>query len=142
VRLKIIIIGIACVLFGIPGYTIIPSFIITEMDKLTGGNSLSPMSSQILSTLGIPPIDTIALMVKYSFVGLVVAGLGIIFFGAVSKNIPKQVVAKLSIESNQKVHSYEEPKSEVLDLLKERLARGEITSKQYQNLKKVLEDKA
>ncbi len=140
-RVKTIITGIACVLFGIPSYIIIPSFITTEMNKLTGGNSLSPMSYQILSSLGIPPIDTIVVLVKYSCIGLIVAGLGIIFFGAISKNIPNQVVTKLSIESNQQVHSGEEPKPEVLHLLKERLAKGEITPKQYQNLKKVLEDK-
>ncbi|MGI0069372.1 MAG: SHOCT domain-containing protein, partial [Nitrosopumilaceae archaeon] len=58
-----------------------------------------------------------------------------------SKNMPKQVVAKLSIESNQQVHGNEEPNPEVLHLLKERLAKGEITQNQYQNLKKVLEDK-
>lgn len=79
------------------------------MNKLTGGNSLSPMSYQILSSLGIPPIDTIIVLVKYSIIGLIVAGLGIIFFGAVSKNIPNQVVTKLSIESNQQVHVTKNP---------------------------------
>ncbi len=107
------------------------------MNKLTGGNSLSPMSYQILSSLGIPPIDTMIVLVKYSFIGLIVAGFGIIAFGAVSKNIPKQKAGKLLVESNIQ----EEHQPEVLHLLKERLAKGEITSNQYRDIRNVLEDR-
>jgi uncharacterized membrane protein len=141
VRFRTIIIGICFVLFAIPSYIIIPSFITVEMNKLTGGGSLSPMSYQILSSLGIPPIDTIVVLVQYSFVGLMVAGLGIIAFGAIAKNIPKQTAVKMKIESNQRAYEKEDSNLEVLHLLKERLAKGEITSNQYQDLRKVLEDK-
>jgi len=140
-RFKTVIIGIAFVMFAIPSYIVIPPFITDEMNKLTGGNSLSPMGYQILSKLGIPSIDTIVSLTQYTFVGIIVAGLGTIVFGAISKNIPKQTDVKVQIESNQRLHSKENFNLEVLHLLKERLARGEITSSEYQDLKKVLEDK-
>ena len=139
-RLRTVVIGIFFIIFAIPSYTIVPTFITTEMNKLTGGGTLSPMSYQILSSLGIPPIDTIVVLIKYSFIGLIIAGFGVIAFGMVSKNIPKRMVAKLSLESNQKADD-NEPKPEVLYLLKERLAKGEITSRQYQDIRNVLEDK-
>jgi len=137
VRFRAVIIGIFCVISAVPGYTTLPSFITAEMNKLTGGSS-SPMSSQILSTLGIPPIDTIVTLIQYSFVGLFVVGLGFIAFGLVSKGIPKRAFPKLSIESKL---STEEPTPDVLHVLKERLANGEITSNQYHDIRKVLEDK-
>ena len=137
-RFKAVIIGLVCVVLSIPSYNVVPSFISSEMNKLTGGSS-SPMSYEILSKLGIPPVDTMVTLIQYSFVGLFVAGLGIIAFGIVSKNMPKRTFSKLTIESKA-MHS-EESKDDVLHVLKERLANGEITSSQYQDIRKVLEDK-
>ncbi len=141
---KIVLIGIAIILVAIPSYTIVPSGITHAMTKLTGGDTTSSLNNQIFSQLGIPPIDTIAKFIQYSFIGLIVAGLGITVFGAISKKIPKQPPVRLSIESVQRLEDDKEEKdanSKAVHLLQERLAKGEITSSQYQNLLKLLEDK-
>ena len=140
VRFRIIIMGIAFVMFAVPSYIVLPSFITDEMNKLTGGNSLSPMSSAILSKLGIPSIETIVTLTQYSAVGFIVAGLGTIAFGIIAKNIPKQTSIKAQMKSKQRLHESEDSNPDVLYFLKERLAKGEITSNQYHNIKKTLED--
>jgi uncharacterized membrane protein len=139
VKLRIIIIGIIFVLFAIPGYTILPSVITHETNNLTGGNLQSPLTKAMLAQMGIPSIDTIIKLTQYCFVGLAVAGLGIIVLGVLSKKIPKQTPIKVQREPSSEVPDEGNPNE--LRLLQERLAKGEISSSQYQNLKKLLEDK-
>ena len=138
-RKGILAIGIALIIFAIPGYTIGPGFITKEINKLTGGTD-THMASSILSQMGIPPIDEMFKITQYSFVGLGVAGIGAMVVGAVAKK-PKRVFAKPKTKSVDNIE-YEDMqvKSNPSNTLKERLARGEITSSQYQNLKRLLEE--
>ncbi len=162
VKVQLVITGILFVLLAIPSYNILPSFITSEMNKLSGGKE-SPMADQILSELHIPPVDTIAKYIKYSCIGFGLAGLGIIAYGAISKRISGMPAVKLSIDASQRVQdgvadklhkdgiinlSIDAPQRVQDDhntnimairLLQERLAKGEITSNQYQILKKMLE---
>jgi hypothetical protein len=135
-------IGIAFVVLAIPAYLVSPHYITKAMDKLSLGNEQSPMASQIFTQLGMPPIpstpDLIA-YVQYCCIGLAIAGVGIIFFGTVlKKTLPTTV--KVSLEPPQRLQD-EDTNLKAINLLQERLAKGEITSSQYQNLKKLLEEK-
>lgn len=133
-----IVIGIFLVLFAIPSYNLVPTFITTTMNKLTGGNGVSPMASQIFSQLGIPPVDVVTEYIQYSFIGCVFAGIGVIAYGIVQKRTKRSPV-KVSIETNQDLKE-EDANAKALQLLQERLAKGDITSSQYKNLRKLLED--
>jgi len=133
-------IGILFVFLAIPSYTIIPTLLTGFMNKFSGGDSPSPMASQIFAQLGIPPIDTIIKFIQYSLIGLIVAGLFITALGIMTKKIQKQPSVALSIDSSQKIQRQENTNLKALHLLQERLAKGEITSSQYLSLKKVLEE--
>ena len=140
-RPKIVMIGILFVLLAIPSYNIVPALLTELMNKFTGGGAATPMANQIFAQLGIPPIDTIIKYLQYSLIGLIVAGLFIVVFGMLAKKIQKQPAVTLSIDSGQKMQEQENSNFRALYLLQERLAKGEITSSQYLNLKKVLEDR-
>jgi hypothetical protein len=136
-------IGITFALLAIPAYSMIPPFITKIMNKLPFGNEQSPMASQIFSQLGMPPIPStpdIIAFVQYCCIGLVVAGVGIIIFGILSKKTPKSSPIKVSLEPAQRLQD-EDTNLKAINLLQERLAKGEITSSQYQNLRKLLEEK-
>ncbi len=140
-KFRIVIIGITFALLGVYAYSMIPPFIAKAMNKLTLGNEQSPMASQIFSQLGMPPIPStpeIAAFVQYCCIGLVIAGIGIVIFGIVSKKTLTTV--KISLESAPRSQD-ENTNFKAINLLQERLAKGEITSSQYQNLRKLLEEK-
>jgi hypothetical protein len=121
----------------------IPHFITRVMNKLTFGNEQSPMAGQIFSQLGmppIPPLPEIIAFVQYCCIGLAVAGAGIIIFGLASKKTPKPSSVKVYLEPDQGLQD-EDPNIKAINLLQERLAKGEITSSQYQNIRKMLEEK-
>lgn len=138
-RKGILAVGVALIIFAIPGYIIGPGFATKEINKLTGGTD-THMASSILAQMGIPPIDEMFKITQYSFVGLGITGIGAIIVGAVAKK-PKRQFAKSKTKSVDSVE-YEDVqvKSNPSNTLKERLARGEITSSQYQNLKRLLEE--
>ncbi len=139
VKFRLVIIGIVIVLLAVPAYIMLPFLLTQEMYKLTGGNSASALSNQIFSQLGIPPIDTMIAFMKYLFVGLIIAGLGMISFGVISRKMAKQSPLKVNIEPNLRLHVGEDSNLKALDTLQERLSKGEITPSQFQNLKKKLE---
>ena len=142
-RLGIVITGIVFILFAIPGYEMSPNFITKGMNSFSGGadSTSSPYTSSLLAQMGIPPADEISQLTQYSFVGLAVAGIGALIFGIIVKAVPKQGPVKMGIELNVQKPEKEEKddRSKALRLLKERLAKGEITSSQYANLKDLLD---
>ena len=141
VRLKIVIIGIVFILSAISGYRTIPDLISSQINTFTGGTT-SSVQSGILSQMGIPPLDTIIQFTQYCLIGLIVAGLGTIVFGMMVKKTPKQVYKNIKVEDIQEYQkSAPTPDKTILQLLHERLVKGEITSSQYQNLKNILEEK-
>jgi len=145
VKPKIVIIGAAFALLAIPAYSVVPHFITRVMNKLTFGNEQSPMASQIFSQLGmppIPPLQEIIAFVQYCCIGLVVAGAGILIFGLASKKTSKPFSVKVSLEPEPDMRlPDEDPNIKAIHLLQERLAKGEITSSQYKNIRKMLEEK-
>ncbi len=94
-------------------------------------------------------------MMQYTFMGLEIAGAGLLLVGAIGKKkIPKQPVPKVVAESKviTEPQIVTEPQKESpplsadkqvnlrsLRILEERLAKGEITPNQFQSLKKLLE---
>ena len=138
-RKGIIIIGVVLIIFTVPGYTISPDLITKEMNILTGGNADTHLTSAMLSQMGIPPIDEMIKVTQYSFMGLGVVGIGCIFMGAFSKKSKPQFITS-KMESPYHKEGDDERKRNALNTLQERLAKGEITSIQYQILKKILEE--
>lgn len=130
--------GIVLIFFAVPGYVISPNVINTEINQLMGGNTDTRLATSILSQLGIPPIDEMAKIAQYSFVGLGVVGAGVIIFGIISKKYKPQF-ARSKTESAH--HEDLKGESNVLGTLQDRLAKGEITPNQYQKLKRSLEEK-
>ncbi len=144
-RSKLVIIGFAFMLLAIPAYIITPTFITKAMNKFTFGTSgSSEMNRQIFAQLGMPPIPdvhAVTAFIQYSLIGVMLAGLGIVIFGTISKKMPKSTPLKIPFEEPQ-VQDYEDDThAKAIHLLQERLAKGEITSSQYQNLRKMLEEK-
>lgn len=135
----IIALGVVLIIFGLLGYKFGPGLATKEISNLTGGTMDTHLTSSMLSQMGIPPIDEMVKVTKYSFVGLGVAGIGITIFGILSKKSKPQFVIPKT-EYHHEDHVEMSGKSNALHTLQERLARGEITSSQYVNLKKLLEE--
>jgi uncharacterized membrane protein len=64
-------------------------------------------------------------------------------FGAIAKKIqtPRFAIIEKDTESEEIVENRQDD-NKAFHILQERLAKGEITSSQYQNLKKLLEEHA
>ena len=138
-RKGIIIIGVVLIIFTVPGYTISPDLITKEMNVLTGGNADTHLTSAMLAQMGIPPIDEMIKVTQYSIIGLGIVGIGCIFMGAFSKKSKSQFATSRT-ESTYHEEKDEEKKENALNTLQQRLAKGKITSSQYQNLKRILEE--
>jgi hypothetical protein len=122
-KLKIIVLGTSLILLAFPAYTILPSLMINEANKLTGGNSRSVLTEAMLAQMGIPSIDTVIKFTKYCTIGLAVAGLGIIVFGIIAKKVPKQSAVKIATDPNQQSQE-KNVDNKYIHLLQERLAKG------------------
>ena len=109
-------------------------------------------TSTILHQMGFPSKETINKLIQYSFVGLALSALGLILFGMVAKKkVPKQFITKVIMKESKT--ATEEPKVthqkpvdvklqpnlRSIRILQERLAKGEITSSEFENLKRLLE---
>jgi uncharacterized membrane protein len=143
VRIKVIIIGLVLIVFAIPGYNMAPGLISQEMSALTGGETDTHVTASLLAQMKIPSIDTMSSIAQYSFVGLGVVGIGFMVFGAIAKKIqtPRFAIIEKDTESEEIVENRQDD-NKAFHILQERLAKGEITSSQYQNLKKLLEEHA
>ena len=138
-------------LFAYPGYVMSPGYISDTVNKLTGGNASHSMTSSFLSQMGIPSVDEMIDIAHYSFIGLGIAGLGLTIYGAVTNNSKNKIILE-SIKTNSSVAPNSSDKSNTSDtsstsempkalwLLQERLAKGEITSRQFKNLRRLLEE--
>ena len=126
---------ILCAYFG---YYMSPGYITETVDKLTGGNASHSMTSSFLSQMGIPSVEEMIEIANYSFLGIGVAGFGLIIFGAIIKNTKKEIVHPIEEESLDETETPSMPKA--LWVLQERLAKGEISSRQFKNLKRLLEE--
>jgi uncharacterized membrane protein len=106
-------------------------------------------TSSILHQMGYPSMSAVIPIIQYSVIGMAVAGIGFVLFGFVAKKIPKKVAVKLVTEVSDKekeVHTDSKPADEKIQtnlrsirILQERLAKGEISLNEFQNLKRFLE---
>ncbi len=124
---------------GIPGYLAAPNLMSRYMDSFSGTGGSSAMATNVLQQMGIPPINVIDQLIHYSFAGSVVAGILLIVFGIFSKKIKKQFPSIRAEADQPPENSREDPSQKSLQILKERLARGEITPDDFVDLKKLLE---
>jgi len=119
------------------------------MSSMTGSSVPGTSGSSILKSMGYPSRTVVIPLIQYSFVGLGAVGIGFIAFGAIAKKIKKQFEMKLVAEEHEtvkEIHSEPQSKDEKIQsnlrslrILQERLAKGEITSNEFQKLKKFLE---
>ena len=158
-RSVMIIAGVCLVFISIPGYLDTPSFMsqmIHSFSSSMTGSIPGTGGGSILHQMGYPSRTVIIPLIQYSFIGLAVAGIGLTAFGTVAKKIPGPVTVKLVAEETEKmekVHTNSQTTEQgaritdertqtnlrSLRILQERLAKGEITSSEFQNLKKLLE---
>lgn len=110
------------------------------MDSFTVTPGSSGMAANVFQQMGFPPIEEIDKGIHYSFAGLAVAGVFPILFGMFAK---KKIQKQFSDINKDLSHITEEPQEDTslksIKILKERLARGEITSYDFIHLKKFLE---
>ena len=151
-RIIPLIIGLCLVIISVPGYLDSPSLmsqmIHSFMSSMTG-TSVPGTSGSILKQMGYPSRTVVIPLIQYSFAGLGVVGIGFVAFGAVAKKVKKQFEMKLVAEEPEtikEIHVEPKPKDGKLEtnlrslrILQERLAKGEITSSEFQKLKKFLE---
>ncbi len=138
-RFQPIIAGVVLIIFGIPGYLYAPNLMSQFMYPSTGTSGSSAMATSVLQQIGIPPIQVIDQWIHYSFVGLAIAGVLLVVLGIFTKKNVKQFSGIKAEPEESTEKSQEEPSQKSLQILKERLARGEITPDDFLDLKKLLE---
>ena len=136
---KLVTAGSALMILGMAGYFSAPDLMSHFMNSFTGTSGSSSMATNILQQMGIPPIDTMDQMIHYSFACSAVAGVIIILFGIAKKKFKRQF-SSTDTESKLTEKEYHiDPTQKSIQILKERLAKGEITQNDFKNLKKLLE---
>jgi len=110
------------------------------MDSITGTSSSSVMASSIFQQMGIPTTQEIDKWIHYSFAGLAVAGVLPVLFGIFAKKKTQKQFSNIDTDLNHIIPvPQEDPSLKSIRILKERLARGEITPYDFIHLKKLLE---
>ncbi|MBI3639458.1 MAG: SHOCT domain-containing protein [Thaumarchaeota archaeon] len=163
-RIRPVIIGLVLVLISVPGYLDTPTLMSQMVHYMMGtmtGSIPGAGSGSILKQMGYPSRSTVVPLIQYSFVGLALTGLGFMVFGAIARKITSQVTVNLmtgDAKEPEKVEEVKEMKkikeihtspqftderiqidNRSLRILQERLAKGEITANEFQNLKRLLE---
>ena len=145
-----IIIGSLLMIVSIPTYLYSPHFLSLAVHSffrsMSNGGTIN---TSILHQMGYPSMSAVIPIIQYSVIGMAAAGIGFVLFGFVAKKIPKKVVVKLVTEVSDKekeVHIDSKPTDEKIQtnlrsirILQERLAKGEISSSEFLNLKRFLE---
>ena len=138
-RSKLVIIGSVLIITGIVGYFDSSNLMSKYMDSFTVTPN-SSVAANVFSQMGFPPLQEIDKWIHYSFVGLVVAGVFPVLFGIFAKEKIQKQFSDINTDLN---HIIPEPQEDTslksISILKERLARGEITPYDFVHLKKLLE---
>jgi uncharacterized membrane protein len=141
-RIKPIILGAASVVFGISAYFYSPNLVSQFMISFTGTTGSNTMATGILQQMGIPPIQEMDQMIRYSFGGLAVTGVLLIVFGIFAKKKLLKQFSNLKNSNHAIEESQDDTSQKSIHILKERLAKGEITADDFVDLKKLLEEKS
>ena len=164
-RIRPVIIGLILVFIAVPGYLDTPTlmsqmvhYMMGSMMGSSNGSIPGAGSGSILKQMGYPSRSTVVPLIQYSFVGLLLTGLGFIGFGAIARKITSQVTVNLvtgdakeqekaeQVKKVKEIHTspqFTDERMQIdnrsLRILQERLAKGEITANEFQNLKRLLE---
>ena len=139
-RIKLIVIGFILIIIGIAGYLYPANIMSKYMDSFGGTSGSSAMASSVLQQIGIPPLEEIDKWIHYSFAGLAAAGVFPVLFGLFAKKKIQKQFSDIKTDFNHITSEDQEiPSLKSIDILKERLAKGEITPYDYVHLKKLLE---
>src|SRR6267143_2822125 len=138
-RSKLVIIASVLIIIGIVVYFHSSNLMSKYMDSFAVTTS-SGMAANVFSQMGFPPIEEIDKWIHYSFAGLAVAGVFPVLFGVFAKKEIQKQFSDINTDLN---HIIPEPQEDTslksISILKERLARGEITPYDFVHLKKLLE---
>ncbi len=112
----------------------------STMDSMIGTHNSTVMGTDILQRIGIPPIPVMDQLIHFSFVGLAGAGVIVWILGIFLKKKPPKQFSNVSSEepSTSTKIPQEDTSQKSVEILKERLARGEITPDDFINLRKFL----
>ena len=139
-RIKPIIIGSVLIIIGIAGYFDSANLMSKYMDSFADKSDSSGMAARVFQQMGFPPIEEVDKGIHYSFAGLAAAGVLPILFGIFAK---KKIQKQFSDIDKDLSHITEETQEDTslksIKILKERLAKGEITPYDFVHLKKFLE---
>ena len=150
-RIKVLTIGILIFVFSIIGYIESSDIINKTLGSFIAKDS--PVGTEtLLRQMGFPSIETITQTAEYSSLAMSIAGIGMILLGGMAKKkeikkVPTKV-EKEDLELLQEVHDeiVVKPKEKIfrenlrtLEILQQRLAKGEITPAEFVNLKRYLE---
>lgn len=110
------------------------------MDSMIGTHDTTMMGTDILQRMGIPPVAEIDQLIHFSFVGLAGAGVIAWILGILLKKKPPKPFSNLSLDepSTYTKRPEEDTSQKSIEILKERLARGEITPDDFLSLRKFL----
>src|SRR5438445_4678638 len=138
-RSKLVIIGFVLIIIGIVGYFDSSNLMSKYMDSFAVTPN-SSVAANVFSQMGFPPIEEVDKWIHYSFAGLAVAGVFPVLFGIFAKKEIQKQFSDINTDLN---HIIPEPQEDTslksISILKERLARGEITPYDFVHLKKLLE---
>ena len=148
-KITLLVVGLCIVFVSILGYLDAPSIISQMVHSIiitnTGStSSSSPITtSSMLHSMGYPSRSVVVPIMQDSFIGLAIVGIGMAGFGTIAKNRKRQFTSQVSEEQDKKIQNdsktSEMPQTS-LRILQERLAKGEITSSEFQRMKKLLDD--
>jgi hypothetical protein len=153
-RTQILVIGAVIFAFSIIGYMVFtPGFTSKMMSSFmpsTAGSGNSQFeTTRMFTQMGFPSFETIDSAMQFSSLGLAIAAVGVMVFGTIAKKkIPKKIPAKTEsdVTIEKPVETKEKPQDmtmkenlRAIRILQERLAKGEITPKEFEDLKRFLE---
>lgn len=150
-RIQILLIGVVVFALSIIGYMASPTLVSQTMNSfmapMAGSGNFPIQGMSMLTQMGFPSIETINNVTQYSFLGIAFAGVGLTVFGVIAKKkIPVKTNTKTDVIIEKPVETIQKPQDKeikenlkTIRLLQERLAKGEITPKEFLDLKRYLE---
>ena len=151
-KLKLVIIGIVIATSSAILYVKTPSLIsqmVHSMMSMAGPSTSSSTfnTSGMLHAMGYPSRTVVIPIMQSSFIGFGIMGLIMTIYGMAAKKYKRQFVAKSSPDQEhekEESHAKSQPDNsqknyKALSKLQERLANGEITTSEFERIKKLLD---